>query len=85
MGRLLEIALEFIFIYFLYKLIFDFIIPVYRSGKKMHDNIKEMQDQMQQRMDQQPQQRSYNASQPPPQNHIKEGEYIDFEEVKDSQ
>ncbi len=84
MGRLLEIALEFIFIYFLYKLIFDFIVPVYRSGKKMHDNIKEMQDQMQQRMDQQPPQRSYNASQPPPQSTIKEGEYIDFEEVKDS-
>lgn len=81
MGRLLEIALEVIFIYFLYKLVFDFIIPVYRSGKKMHDNIKTMQDQMQGRMNQQQQ---YNAAPPPPRNNIKEGDYIDFEEVKDS-
>ncbi|MGH2644515.1 MAG: hypothetical protein ACRDE2_11240 [Chitinophagaceae bacterium] len=82
MGRLLEIALEGIFIYFLYKLVFDFIIPVYRSGKKMHDNIKNMQDKMQQGMDQN-RQNQYNTTTPPQQN-IKEGDYIDFEEVKDS-
>lgn len=83
MGRLLEIALEVIFIYFLYKLVFDFIVPIYRSGKKMHQNIKEMQDQMHQRMNRQ-QPRPEEATPPPPQNNLKEGEYIDFEEVKDS-
>lgn len=84
MGRLLEIALEVLFIYFLYKLVFDFIVPIYRSGKKMHENIKEMQDQMKQRMDQQ-QQKPFNAPPPSPQpGSLKEGEYIDFEEVKDS-
>lgn len=83
MGRLLEIALEVIFIYFLYKLVFDFIIPVYQSGKKMHDNIKNMQDQMQGRMNQQ-QQNRYDAPPPPKQNSIEEGDYIDFEEVKES-
>lgn len=84
MGRLLEIALEVIFIYFLYKLVFDFIVPIYRSGKKMHENIKEMQNQMKQRMDQQ-QQKPFNAPPPSPQpGSLKEGEYIDFEEVKDS-
>lgn len=83
MGRLLEIALEVIFIYFMYKLIFDFIIPVYHSGKKMHENMKKMQDQMQGRMNQQ-QQNHHDAPPAPKQNNIKEGDYIDFEEVKDS-
>lgn len=83
MGRLLEIALEVIFIYFMYKLIFDFIIPVYRSGKKMHENMKEMQDKMQGRMNQY-QQNNNDTPPAPKQNNIKEGDYIDFEEVKDS-
>lgn len=79
MGRLLEIALEVIFIYFMYKLVFDFIIPVYRSGKKMHENIKEMQGRMNQQ-----QQNNYDTPPAAKQNNIKEGDYIDFEEVKDS-
>lgn len=45
--------------------------------------MKKMQDQMQGRMNQQ--QQNHDDTPPvPKQNNIKEGDYIDFEEVKDS-
>jgi hypothetical protein len=76
MGRFLEIALEILFLYFLYRLVFDFIIPIYRSSKKVHSHLKEMQERMQDQLRKDRQQRP----QAPPQ---KEGEYIDYEEVSD--
>lgn len=83
MGRFLEIVLEVLFLYFLYRLVFDFIIPIYRSSKKVHQHVKEMQDRMQDHLrQQQHQQRPNNPPPPPPQ--VKEGEYIDYEEVKES-
>lgn len=81
MGRFLEIVLEGLFIYFLYRLVFDFIIPIYRSSKKVKDHMEEMQHRMHDSLRQQQQ----RASTPPPQQArpVREGEYIDYEEVKD--
>lgn len=81
MGRFLEVALEFLFIYFLYRLVFDFIIPIYRSSKKVKEHMEEMQHRMQDTLRQQ--QRHANA---PPQKAkpVRDGEYIDYEEVKES-
>lgn len=84
MGRFIEIALEIIFIYFLYRLVFDFIIPIYRSSKKVHKHVKEMQDRMQDHIRQQQQRQQPNNAPPPPQPRVREGEYIDYEEVKES-
>lgn len=82
MARFLEIILEVLFLYFLYRLVFDFIIPVYRSSKKIHRNIKEMHGKMQDHLRQQQQQQQNNT--PPPTSHkVKEGEYIEYEEVKE--
>lgn len=83
MGRFLEVALEFLFIYFLYRLVFDFIIPIYRSTKKVKEHMEEMQHRMQDSLHQQQRQAS---TPPPPQNAkpIREGEYIDYEEVKEN-
>jgi len=72
-------------VWLLYKLIFDLIIPVYRSTKIVRSKFREMHDQMQQNMNQQqasqdPFGSPNRPSQSKPDN--KEGDYIEFEEVK---
>jgi hypothetical protein len=72
-------AAELFLIYILYKLIFDFIIPVYNSTKKIKKQFGEMHAKMQQDMN------AYNnpktTAEPSPAVK-KEGDYIEFEEVK---
>ena len=71
-------------IWVLYKLIFEFIIPVYRSTKVMRSKFREMHEHMQNQTNQ-PNQNNYtdpseskaNRSQPG------EGDYIEFEEIKE--
>lgn len=90
MARFLEVALELLFIYFLYRLVFDFIIPIYRSSRKVHAHMKDMQQRMQDqlRRDQAYRQSSQTsqASQAPPPVEVKakDEEYIEYEEVKPS-
>ena len=69
---------ELVVIYILYKLIFDFIIPLYNSTKQVKSKMAEMQERMKQ------QQRQQAASQPPvkPVNKAAAEDYIDYEEVK---
>lgn len=77
--NIFRIALEVFLIYLLYKFIFDFIIPVYESSKKIKKQFGEMQDRMQQDM------RNYQNQpkpQSPPPGPEKKGDYIDFEEIK---
>ena len=69
-------------LYLLYKLIFDFIIPVYNTTKQVKQKVGEMQQKMQDQMNTQ-QQKSANTtfakeSNPTP----KSKDYIDFEEIK---
>ena len=69
-------------IYLLYRLIFHFIIPIYRTSKQVKDQFKDMHGRMQEHMKQQEQ-----GSQPvndlkKDQPEVKHGDYIDFEEVK---
>ncbi len=72
-------AAELFLIYVLYKLIFDFIIPIFESTKKIKKQFGDMQNQMQQ---------DINAAgrrqetAPAEKKVTKEGDYIDFEEVK---
>lgn len=89
MGRILEIVLEGLFIYFLYRFIVGFVIPVYRSTKKVRHHVKEMQDRMNDHIREQQQRYSTNNTQQTPkeeapknQSKGKEGDYIDYEEVK---
>lgn len=82
MARFLEVVLELLFIYFLYRLVFDFILPIYRSSRKVHEHMKNMQQRME---DQIRHERQYRQpSQTPPQAEVKakDEEYIDYEEVK---
>ena len=77
--NIFRLAAELFLIYIFYKLIFDFIIPVYRSTKKIKKQFGEMQSKMQSDMN-----NFQNAKRPaePEPRQEKEGDYIEFEEVK---
>jgi hypothetical protein len=79
--NIFRLAAELFLLYLLYKFIFDFIIPVYESSKKIKQQFGYMQDKMQQNMNQF--QQRQQPSQPSPEKPAqKEGDYIDFEEIK---
>jgi len=66
-------------IYMLYKLVFHFIIPVYKTTRRVKQGFKEMNEKMRQhteRFNQQPE-----TAQPKKGENIS-GDYIDYEEVK---
>jgi ribosomal protein L44E len=68
--------------YILYRLIFHFIIPVYRTTRQVKKSFKHMQEQMRQQQGgyQEQQQPTPQPSKKPAEN--TSGEYIDFEEIK---
>ncbi|MBX9782142.1 MAG: hypothetical protein K2X48_02510 [Chitinophagaceae bacterium] len=64
-------------IYFLYRFIFDFLLPVSKAAGEMKNRMKEFQEQMNTRnYKTQPQQPTKEDTKP------KSGDYIEFEEVK---
>jgi len=79
---LMKIILWGIVIYFIYRFVFNIVVPVSKATSQMKDKIREMQDaQVRQQQQnngpvytQQTQQQTSGTN--------KEGEYIDFEEVK---
>ena len=66
-------------IYLLYRLIFHFIIPIYRTTRQVKRSFRSMQEQMRQNTE--PQSQSESTQKKP--GSTKVGDYIDFEEVKD--
>lgn len=79
--NILRLAGEIFLIYLLYKLIFDFIIPIYQTTKKVKKQFGEMHNKMQDQMNTFNQQQQANATKPPSQPKKNE-EYIDYEEIK---
>lgn len=67
-------------LYFLYRLVFHFIIPIFRVSRQVKSQMREFQDRMQES------QQTYPGSQHTPTQtqpkSEKAGDYIDFEEVK---
>jgi hypothetical protein len=80
---MLKILFYAFLVYLLYKLIFDFIIPVSRATSQVKSKIKEMHEQQQyqqQRFDQQqPKQQQTTSTSATSKG---KDDYIDFEEVK---
>lgn len=77
--KFFETAAELFLLYLLYKFIFDFIIPVYESSKRIKKQFGEMQEKMQNDL------KNYQNQPKPSQPERapkKEDDYIDFEEVK---
>lgn len=80
--NIIRLAGELFLLYILYKLIFDFIIPIYNTTKKVKKQFGEMHNKMQDQMNTFNQQQNASAAKntAPPQT-TKE-DYIDYEEVK---
>ena len=78
---MMRILLYALLAWFLYKLVFGFIIPVYRTTRLMKKKFREMHEYAQ---EQQMKQQGFNQSSAPPKSTVKtRGEdYIDFEEIK---
>jgi len=81
MGELIDLFLTCIAIYFIYKLIVGLILPVSRAASDMRSKIKEMQQMQEEHIRSQ---RNTTTAQTSTVKNTsnKEGDYIDFEEVK---
>jgi hypothetical protein len=68
-------------IYFLLRFIFNFVIPVYRATRQMRGQMRDFQQKMQ---GQQASQETFqqNSTTQKEKSSVKEGDYIDFEEIK---
>ncbi len=77
-----EIIFYAILIYIVYKLVFDFIVPVSNAGKQMKQQFRDAHSRMQE------QPNTFHQEQAPGQHTTQQrqknatGEYIDFEEIK---
>ena len=74
-----KLLLQILALYMLYKLIFNFIIPVYRTTKQMKAKMQDMHEHIQR---QQQQQSQPAPSREAPKKPVAADDYIDFEEVK---
>ena len=78
---MLKLIFELFIIYLVYKLVFEFIIPVYNTTKQVKKKMNEMQQQMYQQEKNNYQQREENAPKSKPTS-VNDSDYIDYEEVK---
>jgi hypothetical protein len=80
---LIRLIIIIIGIYVAYKFIFEFLIPIYRTSKRMQQQFKGMQDRMNQNMNGQADPFKGNPVKKQPSEAGKVNkDYIDFEEVK---
>lgn len=81
--NIFRLAFELFALYILYKLIFDFIIPLAQTTKQVKKQFNDMSAQMQEKMNQQ--QYNANSRQTTSSTTVNKGkndDYIEFEEVK---
>jgi hypothetical protein len=69
-------------LYLAFRLVFDFILPMYRTTKRIRKGFREMQERMN-RHTEPYQQENYSTPHPSNSTRGSAGEYIDFEEIKD--
>ena len=68
-------------IYLAYRLVFHFIIPIYKTTRQVKNQFREMHSRMQDNMSQQPP--NQQSATPATENKKQQaGDYIDFEELK---
>jgi hypothetical protein len=75
---MLKLFFELFLLYLLYKLVFEFIIPVYRTTSQVKKKMNEMQEKMQ---EQQHNHNNHTNPAPQPKKNF-DADYIDYEEVK---
>ena len=79
-----KIIEELLLLYFLYKLIFDLIIPAAQTTKQVKKQFTDMQSKMQEQAEKfnQQQSKQYTTSASSPTLKPDSDDYIEFEEVK---
>lgn len=79
--NIIRLLFELFVIYLLYKLIFEFIIPIYRTTKQVKRKMSEMHQQMEEK---QAQYRDSHTKPAEPYQATKgyQDDYIEYEEVK---
>jgi sortase (surface protein transpeptidase) len=75
---IIRVIFELFVLYLLYKLVFDFIIPVYKTSKQVSQKMSEMQSRMNEQMKEQRSAAPQNDKTVKPSRE----DYIEFEEVK---
>ncbi len=83
--NIFKMLFELFIFYLLYKLIFNFIIPVYRASKRMKDQVSQMQQKMQEHQQKQqapPDGFVNNHAAKAPTGKAPGKDYIEFEEIK---
>jgi hypothetical protein len=79
--NIIRIIFELLVLYLLYKLIFDFIIPVYKTTKQVSRKMGEMQSKMNDNIKNQQNNTQASAPNEKAARPARE-DYIEFEEVK---
>lgn len=82
MGILGFLFLVFV-LYLAFRLLFDFILPVYRTTKRVRKSFRDMREQMNRHTEQYRQPENHSNQESNSANKGGVGEYIDFEEIKD--
>lgn len=83
--NIFKLLFELFIFYLLYKLVFDFIIPVYRASKRMKDQVGQMQQKMQEQQQGENIKKDGFVNNTTPKTSTNKApgkDYIDFEEVK---
>ena len=83
--NILKLLFQLFLLYMLYKLVFEFIIPVYRASKRMKQDISQMQQKMQEQQQYQGGRRQDSYVEPtakPNPGKAASKDYIEFEEIK---
>ena len=78
--NIFRLIFDLFVIYMIYKLIFDFIIPVFTTTKQMKQKMTEMQQKMQ---EQQGSNKTKSFSKPE-EKKVEHEDYIDYEEIKET-
>ena len=80
--NILKLAFELFVIYMVYKLVFEFIIPVYNTTRQMKQKMTEMHQKMQEQQEVNNQQYSNTSAQKEPSKKSFSDDYIEYEEIK---
>lgn len=77
---MLKVLVELFVMYLIYKLVFDFIIPIYQTTKQVKQKVGEMQRNTNEQMQKQSNQFTDTPKTTAPK--VDKDDYIDYEEVK---
>jgi len=69
-------------IYLAYRLVFHFIIPIYKTTRQVKKQFRDMHERMQDHINEQQSYQQTSTPEPEPKKQQIGGDYIDFEEVK---